>query len=304
MITVDDKDNLYVVWSTEWVVQQGAFAPSTNGFAYSLNAGTDWSEPETQIFETGGQPLSLNDPARDYWLSVAVDSAQTIHVVAVGLGIRHVYRPGLDAPWIEGGLPSLRLEGIGPGYGFRGIAVDNDDSLHFVLPTYRASDAQQAPGLFHAVWTKTDGWSDWARATTNVRGDACGLGNMLISGGNQLHLVWFEHLEGSFGSLFPTPRGRIEIYYASLHTGAQAEPLSPLPPMPASRPILPATATDDAPKPTVATAPRATAEPDLDVKLNIARSEPLPVGGLTLGVGTTVLALAIAAGLVVLGRRR
>jgi hypothetical protein len=301
MIAVDDDDTLYVVWSTEMVARSGAFAPSANGFAYSLSGGLDWSEPETQLFDTNGVPGSLDDHPRDFWLSVAVDSTRMIHIISQGSGMNHLYREGVDGPWIDGGLPRPDMGDAGPGYGFRGVVVDGADALHFVLPAYQPPDASTAPGLFHAVWTKDAGWSNWARATTNTRGKGSGLGNVVMSGGNNLHVVWFEHLEGSEGHLFGIPRGRIEIYYAVLYTGAQAEPFSMLPVLPTEVLVIPAnsTATATAAAPVTPMA-ESTAAPSVDT----TRPQGLPVDGLIIGISLSVLTMVVVAGTVVLRRRR
>ncbi len=79
MIAKGPSDSLYVVWSTERYAFGEDFITSENGFTFSLDGGESWSEAEEQLLETG----DVNRPL-DYWLSVAVDSKNTIHVIASG----------------------------------------------------------------------------------------------------------------------------------------------------------------------------------------------------------------------------
>jgi hypothetical protein len=149
---------------------------------------------------------------------------------------RHLYRQGLSGSWLEEPIPLLDAEGLTQNYAYRAIAVDSNDTLHFVLPTRKSPDSQTSVGLFYIVWDGTHGWSRWTRVTTNTRGNGSGLGNLTISGGNQLHVVWFEHLEGSSGFLFDFPRGRMEILHASHDTGSRAILHAPLLPLPTAAP--------------------------------------------------------------------
>jgi len=229
MLTQDHDDNLYVVWSTEWYYRPPLVVPSQNGFTYSLDHGANWSEPETQILDTS--PSEEVPTGVDYWLSIAVDNNQTIHLVTTGGRLRHLLRQGLEDSWHEDSVPPLP-EGLNHGYGFRGVAVDSSSTLHWILPTQRLEENQPAPGLFHTTWSNAGGWSGWARVTRDVRSNGCGLGNLAVSGGNRLHVVWFEHLENSAGNLFLLPRGKIEIYYSGLQTNAPPVAPVPLPPMP------------------------------------------------------------------------
>lgn len=237
-IAIDPFDNLYVLWATEWYARHENFVPSTNGLTYSMDRGASWAEPEMQIFETGSESCEGGLPC-DIEASIAVDSQQNIHLVSwnsrsgapiskVGQ-IRHLVRREPNSSWEEDTVPPAEVGGLTIGYGRHAIIVDNNDQLHLLLPTFQTENSQVSPGLFYAVWNRANGWSSLSRVTTNLRGKGCGLGNLVISGGNRLNVVWFEHLEGSGGNLLVLPRGRIEIYYSNLQTSARAVPPIPLP---------------------------------------------------------------------------
>ena len=301
MIAADHQDGLYVVWSTEWYAQGSDFVPSANGFVYSPDGGDRWGEPETQLFDTSGDLQSPTNYPRDYWLSVAVDSQRTVHIVATGSGIRHVYRQGASGPWIESTVRPLDAAGLAPGYGFRGTVVDSNDTLHLILPTWNPTGSQTPAGLFHIAWDRVNGWSHWKRATTNTRGRGCGFGNLAISGGNNLNVVWFEHLEGSAGHLFVTPRGRSEIYYARFQTGSESTPLLALPPMPTpTAEALMAWPTSIS-LPTASAAPLLAASPTVSAGI-APESSSVPVSGPVMGIGAAAIVLAVAV-LVVLWQR-
>jgi hypothetical protein len=209
--------------------------------------------------------------------------------------------------WVDGAVPqpNLNSAGLGAGYGFRGVAVDSSDNLHFILPTMQGADAREPSGLFHAVWNRDRGWSPWQRATTNTRGKGTGLGNVVVSNGNQLNVAWFEHLEGSAGQLFAHPRGAIEIYSANLQTGSQAIAPVPLPTLPpptraeAGQPTAVVTASAT---PTTA----ATATPVIPASASASSSKGhgndsqsvAAIPPAVVGVGGALLALAVAAAIV------
>jgi len=295
-ITKDNAENLYVVWSTETYEEDGTVAPGENGFTYSLDEGTSWSEPEVQVFDPG----TGYNPTLGEWLSIAVDSQQTIHLVMVASSsdgeIRHLYKQGLDSLWVEDTIPEIKAKGLRNGYGFRGIVVDSSDNLHLVLPTSQSAAAQAPAGLFHTVWTKESKWSSWTRATV-AWGQGCGLGNLIVSGGSQINVVWFEYLnEAAF-------YGRNEIRYASLQTGARPVPLVPLPTIPTAVITMSPTRAVPTPQMTDVATPTDTPSPTTVTEMNPMPPKSAPVSALVVGIGTTMLALAATTGLVALRKK-
>lgn len=287
-ITVDKSDNLYVAWSNEAVKRDGNFISGPNGFTYSLDGGVSWSEPESPVFA----PRTWYNPTLGEWVSIAVDSQQVVHLMAVSPDeIRHVYRQGINGPWIEVTVPDM--EGLSPGYGFRWIAVDGDDYLHLILPMQHSTNSPA--GLLHAVWNRASGWSSWDRATS-THASGCGLGNLAISQGNRLDVVWFEYTDATF-------LGNNEVYYASLQTGARAMPQVSLPPMPTPTALATTAQPTSTSQPIASAALILVASPTVIVGV-APMSRSAPVGGLAVGIGATVLILVTVIGIVTLRRRR
>ncbi len=295
MLARGPQDDLYVVWSTERYEMRGVFVTSRNGFAYSEDGGHSWSAPETQIVATG----TPNEP-EDYWLSIAVDSQQTIHVFGQGSGFVHLRRDGPSGAWRQEPTPTWDVHGLGGGYGFRNIIVDGNDDLHIVMPTVQLPGSTVRPGLFHNVWRRDRGWTNWRRATTNMRGIGQGLGNLVLRNGNEIGVVWQEHLETSVGHLFRRPYGTIEIYYASFKTDAPAAPTVALLAQPTS--LMPSGTGESRTSTPVPTTPAPTPP---TWSGNRQPPRPIPAGaGVAGGIGVGALALIGGAAVSVQRRRR
>jgi hypothetical protein len=298
VITSDNKDRLYVAWCSEaWIHRAAGNVPSAMGFTYSLDGGSTWSRPETQLLDTG--TCVGDEPCFDYRPSIAVDSQGTILVVTMVQGENrpYLYRRGLNYPWVEGVLPRIRAPDFGPGYGFHALAVDSSDNFHFLYPVYALEGSPEAPGLLHAMWNRDQGWSNWTRAVSSPLGSGCGLGDLVISRGNQLNVVWFDTL-GSSGVIFAEPRGTFNVHYASLQTGSRPIPVVPLPQIPtptAATPTPRSTPTPSTPMTPQATMPSKVL-PRRDIELPAPES-----AGLIWGTGVAILALIA---LVVVARAR
>jgi len=310
-LIADGEEVLHVVWDTEAFSHGGKFISSANGYMYSRDRGITWSEPELQLLDTRGVG---NEPSHVYWLNVAADSQQTIHMVAVagaqrlgsayereqdsGIHFRHFRKEGLDNTWVEEIIPSVQLAGLDQNYSLRAITIDSSDKLHLIVPTRQSGDSEVQSGLFHAVWSREDGWSEWRRVTHSTLGRGSGLGSLAMSEGNLLNVVWFEHMGNSSGFLFDEPRGMIEVYYAGLRTEANPIPLIPLPQFPVSGVQAMSTKAAATAQVMPSSLPYPRTVSDNVPKFESAQPPSRAANGMVFGVGVTVLVLAVAAGAV------
>jgi len=218
MLASDGEDGLYVTWAHVWgnVVDTWPVY-----FSYSQDAGQTWSEPVD---------LAESQPDKYEWPNVAVDGQGMVHLV--------FYRPFIksfchrtffpqDGTWSD--LQVVNT-GLVMEYGHPGLAIDSDDHLHAVVPT-----SGTGCGVFHTMWNGHE-WSPMTRISKNTVGKASHMGRLVIGQGNQLHVVWFDFLEGSIGGLWESPRGRVDVFYSTSVTAAHPTPPVPLPAAPNTSP--------------------------------------------------------------------
>jgi hypothetical protein len=255
-LAVDRLDNVYAVWS-DLEVSIGGKDPMGIGvsFSYSTDGGESWSTPKQVVAGDEGYE----------WPQVGVDSAGIIHVVwryrdpIVGT-VGYVRSSDRGESWSE--VENLRL-GSTSAYS-HGLAVDSADSLHLVIPLLWGGLPM---GVSHLVRSPGGQWSSPTRISQHPCNAASADAELVISGGNHLHVVWYDRLECELG--FVSPSGRGEIFYSPLVVDAPAKAPEPLPPMPAptatmltaqpvSTPALTSAEIDSTPEPTVTSTPAAT----------------------------------------------
>lgn len=266
MLASDGEDSLYVTWAH---VRGNAVDAWPVYFSYSQDAGQTWSEPVD---------LAESQPDKYEWPDVAVDGQGTVHLV--------FYRPFIwsfchrtfspqDGTWSD--LQVVKT-GLAMPYGHPGLATDSDGRPHVVVPTLGVSC-----GVFHTVWDR-QAWSPMTRISTNTVGKASHMGRLVIGQGNQLHVVWFDFLEGSAGGLWNPPRGRVDVFYSTYRSDAHPTPPVPLPAGPTVNPPQQVTATPMQTPATPTPTPTATAvawqsERGGDNREPQSRWHPLVLGG-------------------------
>lgn len=166
----DAQGRIHVVWSEyeapNWYPPSGVF------YSRSDDGGMNWTVPLELAGEGHVQPEIL-----------AVGDGQ-VHVIwngSVRIGNRyHRFSQNGGQTWspthvfdIEGGI-------LGP----PAIAVDSLNNAHVIL----SSDY----GLFYAFWSISDGWSE---AEPIWEGAQAGEPSALVSGGNNLHILFRERSE-------------------------------------------------------------------------------------------------------------
>jgi hypothetical protein len=272
MLASDGKDGLYVIWVHVRGKEVDAWPVY---FSYSQDAGQTWSEP---------LDLAESPPDNYEWPNVAVDGQGTVHLVFyrsfIGSFCHRIFTPQ-NGTWSD--LQVVKT-GLVMEYGHPGLAIDSDGRPHMVVPT-----SGMDCGVFHTSW---DGqaWSPMARVSTNTVGQASHMGRLAIGQGNQLHVVWFDFLEGSAGGLWEPPRGRVDVFYSTYRSDAHPTPPVPLPAGPTATPRPQATTTpkEAAPTPTATAAPRRPERGGDDAATQPVRS-PIALGiGMSVGLTTVV----------------
>jgi len=237
-LAVDRLNSVYVVWS-DLEVSVGGKDPMGIGvsFSYSTDGGETWSTPRRIV--TGDEGYE--------WPQVAVDSIGTIHVVwryrdqTVGT-VGYVVSSDRGESWSQ--VENLRLGSIGA-YS-HGLAVDSADGLHLVIP----GGGDLPMGVSHLVRPPGGRWSSPTRISQNPCNAGSADAELVISGGNHLHVVWYDRLECELG--FAPPSGRGEIFYSALAVDAPAKAPEPLPPMPTPTATVPTAQSISMPAPTLA----------------------------------------------------
>jgi hypothetical protein len=286
MLASDGQDRLYVIWTH---VRGNKVDAWPVYFSYSQDAGQTWSEP---------LDLAESQPDKYEWPSVAVDGQGTVHLVFyrsfIGTFCHRTFSPQ-DGTWSD--LQVVKI-GLVMEYGHPGLAIDSDGRPHMVVPT-----SGMDCGVFHTVW---DGqaWSPMAQISTNTVGQASHMGRLVIGQGNQLHVVWFDFLEGSAGGLWELPRGRVDVFYSTYRTDAHPTPVLPLPAGPTAAPLRQVTSTPNQATTTPLT-PTVTALPwqsgnDEDAQTGQGGLNPLLVGPAFAGALVVVVVVLKSA---MIGRR-
>jgi hypothetical protein len=276
MLASDGEDGLYVIWAR---VRGNAVDAWPVYFSYSQDAGQTWSET---------LDLAESQPDKYEWPNVAVDRQGMVHLVFyrpfIGSFYHQTFTPQ-DGTWSD--LQVVKT-GLVMEYGHPGLAIDSDSRPHVMVPT-----SGSRCGVFHTLWNGHE-WSPMARISTNTGGKASHMGRLVIGQGNQLHVVWFDFLEGSAGGLWQSPRGRVDVFYSTYRSDAHPTPPVPLPAGPTATPLPQATTTSKEAIPTPPT-PTATAAPRRPERNEVATQpvrSPITLGiGMSVGLTTVVVFL-------------
>lgn len=284
-LAADRAGNLFVVWQIHDPDQRrpdGSDKTVAIGFSSSSNGGATWTSPvEIPVGDQGAE-----------WPQAAVDSTGTIHIVwrsQVGGTIGYTSSSDRGTDWSA--IEQIDHFAMGP-YS-HDLEVDSADNLHMAVPLRSIGSV---PSTSHLVRTPDGRWS----APTDLSQNQCSAGSadieLVIGQGNHLHAVWYDRQECVLGWVAPSGRG--EVFYSSLVLDSPGLLPQPLPPMP-----TPTRTVAIEPQIVSFATPRAIGSPTAALIGGIKSPQSSALNELVVGLGATVLVMAMAATMVVWRRR-
>jgi hypothetical protein len=236
-LLIDPQDNLHVVWEAGRGGANGQLSePTTVMYSASYDGGANWTPPVEFIVPDGrAKNAVLGLDGQGNLLAAWLSLPQGLVYYHVSPDQGRTWSEPQPVPGIWGGwaVYPARLDGYS-------MATDSAGNVHFVLAG-RRGPAQRTLEVLHLAWSN----GAWAPPTAlaSYFGNAPEWPRIAVSGGNQLHVVWFVRDETS---MFDSDLGSYTVWYA--HGASQALPLGPEP-FPTATPTVEPTPTVIIPTP-------------------------------------------------------
>lgn len=255
-LVIDGQARLHAAWGEAVQALAGeedALVATLSGvyYAHSDDGGLHWSYPQNMAIGRYGEPV------------LGLDNNGNIHLLWAGFG----EEMGNYHRWLDQGIgrwsDAVRIFSGSQGLlGPSGLAVDSAGHLHAAFPVEKQSALPMVPssGIVAATWHNGQ-WEEIFDVTEGINGAESenGQPNLIVAGGNQLHLVWVatnfrSNLEGEYptyiwystrqvdapqSQLFGVPTLTTPLVVATLPAQAQAVLPSPTPWEVMARGILP-----------------------------------------------------------------
>jgi hypothetical protein len=212
-LAIDSLGQLHVVWVLDDYSSQSNLRYSGRAIYYakSVDSGISWSDI-TVVDEVDGRGKYTEEQngLQPEWPRIIVDHKDQIHIVWIGNPDMLRYHQWSN----DGGVTwNPRQVAIAqPFYnGWMGLAVDNDNVLHFISPA--------SGGIWYSQWNGFN-WSP------PVLVDSVGTphyADLVVALGNELHTVW----QDNGGILRNEATGQIR--HSMMLTAAKADEPQPLP---------------------------------------------------------------------------
>jgi hypothetical protein len=271
-VTTDAAGAIHVAWDEHDAADQAV----TGRYSRSLDGGATWSVPRDLKQEgVTGRPyrfyvdLGAGDQVYTTW--------QLWH--APGLFLRSSQDGGSSwSPVVE--LPDVVGQGS---YSYLETAGDSAGDLFVAFSAGPYGNRDVYAGQWgDGAWERLDNVSNSAQHAHRPR--------LVVTGGNTLHLVGFEHTDGQATI---HDEGNMEIWYSRLETGAPHRPPAPLPTRPPATP-----APESVSRATATPVPTPTRTPSSALAGSSPTPRPNPDLAIAAGIGAALTVL----GLIVVGR--
>jgi hypothetical protein len=264
-IRVDSKGTRHVVWT-----EHNDAGNNIAVFYASSADGQNWTSPK--LIADGGCG----------WISVGIDGDDNVHLVwSRGVGSEdgryHSWSTDGGSTWSP---PKVMRKKEVSGYtGWSPMAVDSAGTLHLVMSAKADLPAGRRTAILHFQWNEeTESWSE--PTEISYKPDTAGeYPRIAITGGNVLHVVWFQWSEPA------------RVFYARGLLPAPAITLRPLPTSSPAATVTPELRISPSPPPVpTSTVQRATLSP-VDARVMGEGPPPwLPVGA---GLAPVFLLLSV-----------
>lgn len=186
-IKVDSFDRVHIFWDHgfDWYVGRGK--PQIGLYRRSDDGGATWSEPVTFGLPDDQIQQTTVAATRAGGLLAVYRSATTSNVY-------FQYSPDGVAWSRPARVPGVVARNLNdPPLDIYSLAVDSVDNVHLLMNGYTPDDLDGPPRLMHLTWNGSV-WSSPV-VVMQTEHDRPEWPRLLISGGNQLHAVWFTRNE-------------------------------------------------------------------------------------------------------------
>lgn len=179
-LAIDNLDHLHVLWMLDDYAPEAQLGYSSRAIYYarSIDGGMSWRD---MIQVEGVDSRDPNHKGRQPdWGNIAVDGQGRIHIVWIGSMDIYRYHMWSDDGGVSWTIPRIAIKAGGYN-NWQGLVVDARGIVHFASPSLQ--------GVMYTSW---DNGSWETPLIIDDRGDPHHV-NMVVSLGNEIHVVWQEY---------------------------------------------------------------------------------------------------------------